>query len=59
MLISADGSPLSAKLAKSSGFARLDEAAYAAVMKWHYVPGKRNGAPEAMTFNVPIDWVLD
>jgi protein TonB len=59
VLISADGTPVSAKLVKSSGFARLDEAAYAAVMKWRYVPGKRNGVAEAMNFNVPIEWVLD
>ncbi|MEO5671173.1 MAG: energy transducer TonB, partial [Ramlibacter sp.] len=59
VLIGVDGRPVSARLVQSSGFPRLDEAAHAAVMRWRYVPGKRNGAVEAMTFNVPIHWVLD
>lgn len=59
VLIGADGVPISAKLVQSSGFPRLDEAAYAAVMRWRYVPGKRNGVVEAMSFNVPINWVLE
>lgn len=59
VLIGVDGLPLSAELVKSSGFDRLDQAAYTAVMRWHYVPGKRNGVPTAMSFNVPINWVLE
>lgn len=59
VLIAADGRPVSASLVKSSGFDRLDKAAYDAVMQWRYVPGKRQGVPEAMTFNVPIKWVLE
>lgn len=59
VLIGVDGKPVSAKLVKSSGFDRLDKAAYEAVMQWRYVPGKRQGVPEAMTFNVPIKWVLE
>lgn len=59
MLIGADGLPFSAQLLKSSGFERLDQAAYTAVMRWRYVPGKRNGVPSAMAFNVPINWVLE
>lgn len=59
VLIGADGQPVSARLVKSSGFDRLDKAAYEAVMQWRYVPGKRQGVPEAMTFNVPIKWVLE
>ena len=59
VLIGVDGTPVSAKLVQSSGFPRLDEAAYAAVMRWRYVPGKRNGVVEAMSFNVPINWVLE
>jgi protein TonB len=59
VLIGADGVPISAKLVQSSGFPRLDEAAYAAVMRWRYVPGKRNGVAQAMAFQVPINWVLD
>jgi protein TonB len=44
---------------KSSGFDRLDQAALIAVMRWRYTPGKRNGVPTAMSFNVPINWVLE
>jgi len=58
VLIGVDGLPVSAKLVKSSGFEALDQAAYAAVMRWRYVPGKRNGVITAMSFNVPINWVL-
>lgn len=57
--IGADGLPVSAKLVQSSGFHRLDQAALTAVMRWRYSPGKRNGAPTAMSFNVPINWVLE
>jgi len=56
--IGADGKPQRAELVTSSGYPRLDKAAYDAVMSWRYVPGKRNGVPEAMPFNVPINWTL-
>ncbi len=59
VLIGIDGSPQKAEIAKSSGFDRLDEAARSTVMRWRYVPGKRNGVPEEMWFNVPINWVLE
>lgn len=59
VLIGVDGLPVSAKLVKSSGFDRLDQAAFNAVMRWRYTPGKRNGVPTAMSFNVPIHWVLE
>lgn len=59
VLIGTDGLPVSAKLVKSSGFDRLDQAALSAVMRWRYTPGKRNGVPTAMSFNVPINWVLE
>jgi protein TonB len=59
VLIGVDGAAVSARLVKSSGFERLDQAAYQAVMRWRYTPGKRNGVPEAMTFNVPFNWVLE
>ena len=59
VLIGTDGLPVSARLVKSSGFDRLDEATLHAVMRWRYTPGKRNGVPAAMSFNVPITWVLE
>ena len=58
VMIGVDGKPQSATLVTSSGFPRLDKAAYDTVMRWRYVPGKRNGVPEAMAFNVPINWEL-
>lgn len=59
VLIGIDGQPQKADIAKSSGYDRLDQAAMATVMRWRYVPGKRNGVPEEMWFNVPINWVLE
>ena len=59
VLIGADGQPQRAEIGKSSGFARLDDAALATVMRWRFVPGKRGGVAEAMWFNVPINWVLE
>ncbi len=59
VLIGTDGLPVSARLVKSSGFDRLDDASLSAVMRWRYTPGKRNGVPTAMSFNVPINWVLE
>ena len=59
VLIGIDGTPQRAEIATSSGYDRLDQAAIAAVMRWRFVPGKRGGVPEAMSFNVPINWVLE
>ena len=58
VLIGADGLAQQAEIGKSSGFDRLDRAALATVMRWRYVPGKRNGVPEPMWFSVPIVWKL-
>lgn len=59
VLIGTDGLPQKAEVRTSSGFERLDQAALSTVMKWRYVPGKRAGVPEAMWFNVPINFVLE
>ncbi len=59
VLIGTDGLPKQAEIVKSSGYERLDQAALATAMRWRYVPGKRGGVPEAMWFNVPINWVLE
>lgn len=56
--IAANGTAQRAELVTSSGFARLDNAAYNTVMRWRYVPGTRNGVPETMAVNVPINWEL-
>lgn len=59
VLIGADGLPQKAELHQSSGFERLDQSALATVMKWRYVPGKRDGVAEAMWFSVPISFILE
>lgn len=59
VLIAVDGSAHKAEVRSSSGYERLDQAALATVLRWRYVPGKRGGMPEAMWFNVPINFVLE
>jgi protein TonB len=59
VLIGIDGTAQDAKVKTSSGFELLDQAALNTVKNWRYVPGKRGGLPEAMWFNVPINFVLE
>ncbi|MGV3569980.1 MAG: energy transducer TonB, partial [Ramlibacter sp.] len=59
VLIGADGSAQQVEVRRSSGFERLDNVARETVRRWKFVPGKRNGVPEAMWFNVPINFVLE
>jgi protein TonB len=51
--------PQKAELRTSSGHERLDAVALAAVMKWRFKPGSRNGVPEAMWVTQPIPFVLN
>ena len=57
--IEADGRASQAEIHRSSGYERLDQTALQTVLRWRYVPGKRNGVPEAMWFYVPIHFVLE
>lgn len=57
--IEVDGTASQAEIRTSSGYARLDQAALQTVLAWRYVPGTRNGVPEAMWFNIPINFVLE
>jgi protein TonB len=59
VLIGTDGLPQKVEINKSSGYDRLDRQAQEAVMRWRFVPGKRNGVPEAMWNLVPINFVLE
>lgn len=59
VLISGQGLPERVELRTSSGFARLDQSALDAVPRWRFVPGQRQGVPEAMWFNVPVRFVLE
>ena len=59
VLIGLQGTAEKAEVRTSSGFVRLDQAALETVQRWRYVPGKRNGSPEAMWFNVPVRFILE
>lgn len=59
VFIGIDGLPQKADIKQSSGYDRLDKAALDTVMKWRYVPGKRGGVPQAMGYDVPINFVLN
>lgn len=56
--VSISGQPLEIQLAKSSGYARLDEAALTAVKKWTFQPASRSGAPVEAWALVPIEFSL-
>ena len=58
VLIGADGIPQKVEIKQSSGFERLDRQAVDTVSRWRFVPGKRNGVPEAMWYLQPINFVL-
>ncbi|HEX5805239.1 MAG TPA: TonB family protein [Macromonas sp.] len=58
VLIATDGTASQAVISSSSGYDRLDQAALKAVLGWRYVPGKRNGVPAAMRYDVPVNFVL-
>lgn len=59
VLIGTDGLPQKVEISKSSGFDRLDRQAQEAVMRWRFVPGKRNGVAETMWNLVPVNFVLE
>jgi protein TonB len=59
VLIGADGVAQKAEVHQTSGFERLDQAGLNTVLRWRYVPGKRGGQPEAMWFQVPINFVME
>ena len=57
--IGTDGTASQATIRTSSGYHRLDSAALQAVLRWRYVPGKRNGQAEAMFYDIAISFNLD
>jgi protein TonB len=59
VFIETNGTASKAEVRTSSGFDRLDQTAVQTVLRWRYVPGKRNGVAEAMWFNIPINFVLE
>lgn len=58
VLIGTDGLPQKVEIKQSSGFERLDRQAVDTVSRWRFVPGTRNGVPEAMWYLQPINFVL-
>ena len=58
-LIGVDGKVLQADIEKSSGFARLDEAARNALSKCQFRPGTVDGKPEQSWANIKYTWRLE
>lgn len=58
VLIGSDGVPQQVELQTSSGFDRLDQSALNTVMRWRFMPGKRDGVAETMWYRVPITFKL-
>lgn len=56
VLIGKNGRALDARIAQSSGFDRLDQAALRAVMNWRYAPGTVDGQAQDMWFDAPISF---
>jgi periplasmic protein TonB len=59
VLIGADGSPRDAEVKRSSGYARLDNAAIEYVLRCRYVPGKVGGIAQAMWYEAPVNFILE
>lgn len=56
--VSVEGRATSVGVEKTSGSARLDKAALAAVTHWRFVPAQKNGVAEASQVDVPIRFSL-
>lgn len=54
-----DGLPSKVSLKRSSGYARLDDAALEAIKRWKFIPAKRFGEPVAASVIVPMPFVLE
>jgi protein TonB len=57
--VGADGSAQQVEIKTSSGYDRLDQEALRTVLRWRFVPGQRLGTPQAMWFNLPVNFVLE
>ena len=59
LTVSEDGKVTEAKVDKSSGFERLDEAALKeALNRWRLMPGTINGKPQAMQYRFQVTFKL-
>lgn len=59
VLIGVDGYAQKAQIAQTSGYDRLDQSALDAVLQWRYLPGQVGGVPQAMWFQIPIQFKLE
>jgi len=59
VLVSERGQPLEVKLAKSSGFSTLDQAAVDGVKRWTFTPAKEGDTAVASRVEVPVRFRLD
>ena len=59
VFVTVDGAAQQGEIKTSSGYDRLDQEALRTVLRWRFVPGQRLGTPEAMWFNVPVNFVLE
>lgn len=57
--VSAQGASLGVEIKQSSGHARLDEAARAAVEKWRFVPARQGSEAVESSVLVPLTFTLD
>ena len=58
LILAADGRVETISITRSSGFARLDDAALSAVRRWRWAPTLRDGAPVKVRGVVEIPFVL-
>jgi len=59
VLIAASGKVADAKVSRSSGYPRLDEAALTAARTAQFRPYMENGVPRAVQADLPFNFVLD
>ena len=57
--VTAEGRPASVQLQRSSGFARLDQAALNAVRRWEFNPAREGLTPVACAVEVPVRFGLN
>lgn len=54
-----EGNAQEVMVLKSSGYVLLDNSALAAVRRWHFEPGRRNGTPVVAWVHVPVRFTLN
>lgn len=59
LFVNADGTVGEVKLARSSGFERLDQAAMQTVRKWKLIPARRGSEPFATWYELPLTFNLE